>query len=187
MLIYVIRHGQSETNLQQQWTGWLDAPLTEKGRKDAEKAREFLKNISFDKVYCSDLRRAKETAAIAAPHWEAEPTALLREVNVGTLAGQPLSVLTKEQDAHIFEVGYGDYDGETQEAFAHRVATMMEQVAALPCTNVALFSHAGWLRGMLDIVLGLRLPRGRVRCRNCTIAVFEYTDGVWSLHSWVNL
>ena len=146
-----------------------------------------MKNVPFDKVYCSDLHRARETASIAAPSYEAEPTPLLREVNVGTLAGKPLSALTKEQDARIFEVGYGDYDGETQEEFARRVATMMEQVAALPCANVALFSHAGWLRAMLDIVLGLRLPRERVRCKNCTVAVFEYTDSGWSLHSWVNL
>lgn len=187
MLVYVIRHGESESNLHHQWTGWLDAPLTEKGRNDAKKAGEFLKNVPFDKVYCSDLCRARETAAIAAPHYEAEPTPLLREVNVGSLAGQPLSVLTKEQDERIFEVGYGDYDGETQEDFARRVAAVMEKVAALPCANVALFSHAGFLRGVLDIVLDMRLPRDRVRCRNCTVAVFECTDGNWALHSWVNL
>lgn len=187
MLIYVIRHGQSETNLRQQWTGWLDAPLTEQGRKDAEKARDFLKNIAFDKVYCSDLRRARETAAIAAPRCEAEPTALLREVNVGTLAGQPISPLTAEQDALFFKEGYGSVGGETQADFSRRVATVMDKVSALPCHTVALFSHAGFLRGMLDLVLGLRLPRERVRCRNCTVAVFEYTDGNWSLHSWVNL
>jgi len=183
----VIRHGQSETNLHQQWTGWLDAPLTEKGKKDAGKAREFLKSLSFDKVYCSDLCRARETASIAAPHCEAEPTPLLREVNVGTLAGKPLSALTKEQDARIFEVGYGDFDGETQEEFSCRISAMMERLETLNCDTVALFSHAGWLRGMLDIVLGLRLPRARIRCKNCTVAVFEYTDSGWSLHSWVNL
>ena len=58
---------------------------------------------------------------------------------------------------------------------------------SLPVAAELLFSHAGWLRGMLDIVLGLRLPRARVRCKNCTVAVFEYTDSGWSLHSWVNL
>ena len=35
MLLYVIRHGESETNLSHHWTGWNDVNLTDKGRKDA--------------------------------------------------------------------------------------------------------------------------------------------------------
>ena len=187
MLIYVIRHGESESNLQQLWTGWLDAPLTEKGRNDAEKTRELLKNVPFDKVFSSDLHRAMETAAIATPHHEAVPTPLLREVNIGSLAGQPLSVLTAEQRAEIFEDGYESFGGESQRAFAGRVATVMDEISALPCDTVALFSHAGFLRGMLDIVLGTRLPTTHIRCKNCTVAIFEHTNKIWCLHSWINL
>ena len=57
MRLYVIRHGESENNLKKCWTGWYDAPLTEKGRQDARKAGTFLQGITFDKIYASDLSR----------------------------------------------------------------------------------------------------------------------------------
>lgn len=62
MRVYVIRHGESETNLNKKWTGWLDVHLTDKGKDDAKKAGDFLKNIAFEKIYASDLSRAVETA-----------------------------------------------------------------------------------------------------------------------------
>ena len=67
MRVYVIRHGESETNYKKQWTGWSDVHLTDKGKEDAKKARDFLKHISFDKIFASDLVRAVETAKIALP------------------------------------------------------------------------------------------------------------------------
>ncbi|MBQ3015525.1 MAG: histidine phosphatase family protein [Clostridia bacterium] len=59
MKLYITRHGESETNKKGCWTGWLDAQLTDKGLADAELARETLRGIKFDKVYSSDLIRAK--------------------------------------------------------------------------------------------------------------------------------
>ena len=43
MRVYVIRHGESETNKAKKWTGWLDVHLTDKGKDDANKAGNFLK------------------------------------------------------------------------------------------------------------------------------------------------
>lgn len=43
MKVYVVRHGESETNHMKKWTGWFDAPLTEKGRDDARGQGNFLK------------------------------------------------------------------------------------------------------------------------------------------------
>lgn len=45
----------------------------------------------------------------------------------------------------------------------------------------------GWLRGMLDIIIGHYMPRNRVYCGNCTIGIFKYTNEAWALHSWINL
>lgn len=184
MLVYVIRHGQSQSNLRKQWTGWLDAPLTEEGRTHAEKVGAYLQGIDFDRVYASDLVRARDTAAIALPHAAVITTPLLREINVGTLAGQPLSAGNAEQ---CHQLDYSAFGGETEEGFFRRITAMKEELSALPCQKVALFSHAGWLRGMLDSVLGLHLPMEHIRCDNGTIAVFACTDGQWQLHSWINL
>lgn len=63
----------------------------------------------------------------------------------------------------------------------------MKTLEGLSCENVAVFSHAGWLREMLDTVIGIYIPRKQVCCNNCTVAVFEYTDEIWRLYSWINL
>ena len=67
MKVWMIRHGESETNKEGLWSGWLDAPLTEKGKGDAALAGEIVSRIKFDKIYSSDLLRAKSTAEIVIP------------------------------------------------------------------------------------------------------------------------
>lgn len=58
----VTRHGESEWNTLGKWTGWTDVNLTEKGIADAKKVGEtFLKDIDFDYVYTSDLKRTHQT------------------------------------------------------------------------------------------------------------------------------
>lgn len=60
--LYISRHGESEWNTLGKWTGWTDVSLTEKGKNDARALGEaFLKDVSFDAVYTSDLKRTYET------------------------------------------------------------------------------------------------------------------------------
>lgn len=187
MKVYVIRHGESETNVTRRWTGWLDVHLTEKGRRDGEKAGEILRSVPFDRVFSSDLARARETAQVALPGVAVETTSLLREIDVGTLENQPHSTLTEAQKSRIGPYGYADFGGESREEFKSRVRQFLALLEGLECENVAVFSHAGWLREMLDEVVGMRLPRDRIRCNNCAVAVLEYADdGRW-LYSWINV
>ena len=186
MRVYVIRHGESETNLENKWTGWMDVHLTEKGKNDAKGAGEILKNVTFKKIYTSDLTRAIETAEAALPNCKYEKSALLREINVGDLAGNPLSIITDEQREIISKEGYGIFGGETKKEFEDRIQSFIKELEVENHDTVAVFSHAGWLRGMLDMVLGVAMPRGKVRCGNCTVAIFENTKGNWKLHSWIN-
>ena len=187
MKIYVVRHGESENNLKEKWTGWYDTPLTEKGIEDAKEAGKILKGITFDKIYASDLSRAIDTARTAIPNCEYETSAQLREINVGKLENQPNKVLNNEQLAHVFVNGYEDYDGESNEHFYNRVAGFAKGLESAGYENVAIFTHAGWLRRMLNFVMGVRLPRENVVCNNCTVGIFEYKDGVWRLYSWINV
>ncbi len=62
--LVLVRHGQSVWNLQNRFTGWVDVPLTEKGKEEAYKAGELLKDIRFNVAYTSDLTRAQETLRI---------------------------------------------------------------------------------------------------------------------------
>ena len=63
-LLVLIRHGESQWNLENRFTGWTDVPLTDKGRDEARGAGEKLRGIHFDKAYTSVLRRAIDTLDI---------------------------------------------------------------------------------------------------------------------------
>lgn len=64
MNIYIVRHAESENNIDGKFYTYTDGALTEKGRLQAEYCRDELKNIKFDKVYSSHLLRAIRTAEI---------------------------------------------------------------------------------------------------------------------------
>lgn len=65
--LVLLRHGQSQWNLENRFTGFHDVDLTEKGEEEARKAGELLKNagIHFDQVFSSTQKRANRTAEIA--------------------------------------------------------------------------------------------------------------------------
>ena len=64
MTIYIVRHGQTDWNLEGRYAGRTDIPINETGIKQANIIKEELKEITFDKVYASPLKRAYETAKI---------------------------------------------------------------------------------------------------------------------------
>ena len=63
-LLVLIRHGESQWNLENRFTGWIDVPLTDKGRQEARRAGEKIRNLHFDKAYTSVLKRAIDTLDI---------------------------------------------------------------------------------------------------------------------------
>ena len=187
MRVYVVRHGESVNNLNKLWTGWNDVELSEKGREDAKRAGEIIKGVSFDRIYSSDLSRAMDTARIAVPGCEFETSELFREMNVGTLSGKHLDVITSEEKIAADRDGYGLYGGESTEDFSKRVRTAMAMLESAGFNDVAVFSHAGFLRKFLDEVVGTYIPRQSVCCNNCTVAIFECENHKWKLHSWINV
>jgi len=63
--LILLRHGESQWNLENRFTGWVDVPLSQRGEEEARKAGEKLKNIQIDKRYTSVLKRAIDTDLIA--------------------------------------------------------------------------------------------------------------------------
>lgn len=186
MLVCFVRHGESECNKEKKLTGWIDAHLTDKGKTDARKAGSIIESINFDKIYSSDLCRARETAEIAIPGCEYETSVLLREIHMGEMAGKRGADLEPELFERVIGYGYKDYGGESIEEFSERIAQFAKVLEAETCGNIAVFTHAGVLQKMMDIVIGTYIPRRKVCCDNCTVAIFQYENGIWKLHSWIN-
>lgn len=57
-VLIIVRHGQSQYNLENRFTGWLDVDLSKKGIEEAHKAGKLLKGYKFDMAYTSTLKRA---------------------------------------------------------------------------------------------------------------------------------
>lgn len=66
--ILLVRHGETDWNLQKRFQGQIDVPLNDNGRRQAEKAAEFLKSVKLDYAISSPMLRPKETAEIILKH-----------------------------------------------------------------------------------------------------------------------
>ena len=98
--LVLLRHGQSQWNLENRFTGWKDVPLTEKGIEEAKNAGQLIKknNIKFDKIFSSVLQRANKTAEIA-----------MKEAEMKHLFNNNQLNYTKDQSLN--ERDYGDLVG----------------------------------------------------------------------------
>lgn len=90
--LVLLRHGQSEWNQKNLFTGWVDVPLSAVGEKEARWAKEALKDFVFDAVFTSLLKRARDTTEIVL-NGRRRPDAYifskaLNERNYGELQGQ---------------------------------------------------------------------------------------------------
>ena len=188
MKLYLVRHGQSVTNLERRFTGWAQVPLTEQGAADARRAGKKLRGLYFDRIYSSDLIRAVQTAREALPGCEPVQLPELREINLGSLNERPFDEcmaeygerLQKDRMAHDFSA----YGGENEEMLRGRVRAFLGRLESDPCDQAAAFSHAGFIQCVLNVVLGVEVDRSRIRCANGSVSVFEYRDGRWMLDSW---
>ncbi len=62
--LILVRHGQSQWNLENRFTGWIDVPLSAKGEEEAKAAGTTLRGIRFDIAFTSSLKRAQDTLSI---------------------------------------------------------------------------------------------------------------------------
>jgi broad specificity phosphatase PhoE len=185
MKLYLIRHGESETNLARHYTGWSQVNLTEKGVRDAEGIRPILSGIKFDKIFSSDLIRAMKTAETAIPGCVYETTPLLREIHLGSLAHKPFLPPDSEERKLTLD-GFTAFGGESNDEFYARTEEFLDKVKSLDCDTVAAFTHAGILRRALSIVFSANVNTTNFVCSNCCIVILELKDGRWMLSGLIN-
>ena len=115
-LLVLVRHGQSEWNLKNLFTGWKDPGLTEKGIEEAHAAGKSLKKagISFDVAFTSDLSRAQHTLDIMLGEMDLKSIPIIRdqalnERDYGDLTGLNKDDARKkwgEEQVHIWRRSY---------------------------------------------------------------------------------
>lgn len=117
-------HGTTVDNENGISSGWSDSPLSAKGIQQSKDLREQTKDKKFDVVFCSDLRRAEESARLTwGDMYPIRNDERLRECNYGDYNGQPSSIVEPMQEQMITERFPG---GESYEDVKTRLADFLK-------------------------------------------------------------
>ncbi len=137
--MFVMRHGETAWSVSGRHTSTTDLPLTDNGRRIAERLRPVLAREAFARVFVSPMRRARETCELAGLGNAAVIDPELAEWNYGEYEGlTPEQVHEKAPDWLIFRDGCPG--GEMPEQVGARVDRVIAWVRAVD-GNVALFAH----------------------------------------------
>ena len=185
-VVYFLRHGETVTNAAHVFAGQSDAPLNEKGIEQAKKAASLFCDVDFDKVYCSDLQRAKNTAAMAIPDIEPEYTAQIREIDVGRLVGRKVSDCIAEMGETFVQsrarFDYSLYGGESREQLDARIADFMHLLEQDEHSTIGVVCHGGVIRSVARYILGDF--EGLAAPEKCSVCKATYKNGSWRLNKW---
>jgi 2,3-bisphosphoglycerate-dependent phosphoglycerate mutase len=161
-LLVIFRHGQSQWNLENRFTGWVDVELSAKGKEEARQAGLKLKGIKFDHAYSSDLIRAQETLQIALEAAGHPPVATqfdkaLNERMYGDLQGLNKAETAQKYGDEQVKIWRRSYDvpppnGESLKDTAARVLPYFEKeiVPKLKAgRNIVIAAHGNSLRALI--------------------------------------
>ncbi len=161
--LYLVRHGETEMNVKGVYYGWTDCELTEKGIEQNVCLAQVLKNISFDAVLSSDLKRAVATAEIVSGKKAADIIldSRLRERNFGKWEGLHFTELERDCKEQ-WQKWSNDWrniqipEGESYDELYERVKEcMIELMDRYKSGKVLIVSHHGCLRLIATILLKL--------------------------------
>ena len=183
MNLYLVRHGQSVPNQRNLHSGWSQLPLTEQGIEDAHRAGTRIRDVTFNRVYSSDLCRAVQTAYAALPGCTPIQTPLLRERDVGCLTERYIPDCYAELgDVYVQCRAVNDFSpfgGETTDQLRARAASFLKMLEEDPCENAVAFTHEGFIAATLENILNITFDFGRLCIGNGGVLRFVYTDGRW--------
>lgn len=160
--LVIVRHGQSQWNLENKFTGWVDIDLSPKGEEEALKAAERLKGYEFDIAHTSDLMRAQRTLDIILKNTGQENIPVhkdkaLNERMYGDLQGlNKAETILKFGDEQV-KIWRRSYDiappkGESLKTTAERVIPYFERTIKPELQagkNIIISAHGNSLRALM--------------------------------------
>jgi broad specificity phosphatase PhoE len=181
MKLILVRHGETDWNLQQRVQGSVNTPLNRKGLEQARKVALRLKNEKIDAIYSSDLKRAKQTAdAIAKPHKIPVKTDnLLRERSFGKMEGmlrdEYYKIRSKSGLTHLFRPP----GGENYVDVAKRARRFISAIKKRHMKGtIVVVSHGILIRTMISILTKSPLKNAHeIEQHNTAVNVIELNAG----------
>ena len=183
MNVFAIRHGETVWSLSGQHTGVTDIPLTDNGRRLAERMRPVRVTKVFELVLCSPMQRARETCQLAGLGDRAIIDSDLVERNSGDYEGlTPKQINEAAPGWLIFRDGCPG--GETPEQVGARVDRVIARTRAV-AGNTALFAHGHLLRVFAARWIGLPAGGGQHFLLNPgTLSLLGYYHEIAAVRIW---
>lgn len=181
-ILGLLRHGQTDWNIDLRLQGSTDIPLNDTGRAQAQVAAGHLQREDWDVIIASPLSRAKDTADI-----------------VGGILGMPVVVVPE-----LIERSFGTAEGMDHASWrklyeSHEPIEGLESLDELRARTLLLLelikneyagqrvlavSHGAFIRKVLTIITNGELPRDGERLGNASLNKFMHADGVWTISDY---
>lgn len=179
--LILLRHGESQWNLENRFTGWVDVPLSPRGTQEAKDAGAKLKGFTFDRAFTSVLSRANETLrlvleAVGQTGIPIEKDKALNERMYGDLQGMNKAETAQEYGEAQVKIWRRSYDvkppgGESLKDTAERVLPYYEakiKPYLFKGETILIAAHGNSLRALVmqleqltkEQVLELNIPTG---------------------------
>lgn len=182
MIIYLVRHGQTNLNKEELMQGLTDEPLNETGLEQARIMRKMIGDMTFDAVYASPLYRSQQTAEI-----------------VGNVSRSEIII-----DKRIIETDFGKYEKkkyagcgpkmslywtlpeifpapegvETVKSMVSRAQDFLKELEQKDYEKVLVVAHGGILRSLNGYLLDKRNGiKWRPKMQNCEVRIYESVQG----------
>jgi len=159
MKITLVRHAEVIEEYQGKYNGHIDIPLSSNGKKQAKELADELQEIKFDKIYCSDLLRARET--LSAFDYKVEPTYSknLREKSWGRHEGKSFNEIQDEGIKYNdFQQWISSLDGEDIHLYKSKIKEYFyKTIFKLHCNNVLIITHSGVIKTLISIIKNISL------------------------------
>ena len=192
--IIIVRHGETQYNVERRLQGWTDIPLNDNGHAQAKRVATRLANELINTIYSSDHQRAHQTAIqIASLHGlKPHKRLALREDRMGIFEGWQWE---KEPNAHLQKL-WGDRDyyhklgdmqwkvegGESLMEHTRRVRRFLRQIETKhPNDTVAVVSHGGTINRIMEIYGFKRVTDDYISFKNTSVTIITNRDGKYEL------
>ena len=181
-ILGLLRHGQTDWNIDFRLQGITDIPLNATGIAQAEAAGARLTRADWDFICSSPLSRARDTAAIVSKRLGFEEVAiedLLLERSFGLAEGL---TYPEWKEAHPSGI---PPEGETLEALRERAHLLLDRILlTYRGTRVLAVTHGAMIRKLLRIASNNELPAAGERLGNTSLNILKHDGQRWSVQSY---
>ncbi len=158
MKIFLIRHGESTSDMEDKYGGHYDDHLTAKGRKQAADVSKKLSGSGIQIIFSSPFHRARETSEILSKELKC-PVKIVDDIKernrYAHLTGMKKSDAAKRHPEHVARLKdhtYGVEGGEEYDVFKKRIEKIFEKLASEPYDAIAIVAHGGPIGCILRVL-----------------------------------